>query len=221
MKVMRTIGFLSVLVIATVLAPDTAVALILLPDSTYAELQNNWQGQREYTEDTENGFLKILVEFTVYDTQNLLKSGEQQLADALNLSGRYIYAYQIWNHPSESTEDVINFELLYAETNLNISAASFEPFNDTRSSDDNQDGVASTPEVSTNQGEWSFAYGDLAPGVHSWFLVFSSDSSPVRGDFEVTLQQADLPVPEPSTFALLGVASGFCLAKNRKKRKTT
>jgi hypothetical protein len=221
MKMMKTIGFLSVLVIATVLAPDTAVALMYLPNSTYAELQNNWQGQREYTEDTENGFLKILVEFTVYDTANLLKPGEQQLADALNLSGRYIYAYQIWNHPSESTEDVINFELLYAETHLNIPASSFEPFNDTSCSDDGSDGVASTPEESTNQGAWSFAYGDLAPGVHSWFLVFSSDYAPTRGDFQVTLQEGDFPVPEPSTIALLGVASVFCLAKKRKKRQTT
>jgi hypothetical protein len=218
---MKTIGFLSVLVIVTVLAPDTAVALLQLPDSTYAQLQNNWQGQREYTEDTENGSLYILVEYTVYDTQNLLKSGEQQLAETLNLSGRYIYAYQIWNHPTDSSADVINFELLYAETLLNIPASAFEPYNDTGSSDDGSDGVAPTPEVSDTQGEWEFTPGDLAPGVHSWFLVFSSDYAPTRGDFKVTLQQGDFPtVPEPGTIALLGVGSAFCLAKIRKKRQT-
>ncbi len=221
MKAMKTISFLSVLVIATVLAPDAAVALYYLPDSTFAELQNNWQGQREYSEDTDDGLLKILVEFTVYDTENLLKTGEQQLADTLNLSGRYIYAYQIWNHPSESTEEITAFQLLYAETNLKIPASAFDPFNDTRSADDGQSGVASTPEISTNQGAWTFAPGDLMPGVHSWFLVFSSDFAPVKGAFEVTPKEADLPVPEPGTIALLGVASSFILANRRKKRHTT
>lgn len=220
MKVMKVISFLSVLAIATVLAPDTAVALTYLPESTFAELQNNWQGQREYSEDTEDGLLKILVEFTVYDTENLFKTGEQQLADALELSGRYIYAYQIWNHPSESTEEVSSFQLLYAETNLKIPDSAFEPFNDTSSFDDGYSGIASTPEVSTNQGAWTFALGDLTPGVHSWFLVFSSDFAPVKGNFEVTPKEADFPVPEPGTIALLGVASSFILANRRKKRHT-
>jgi hypothetical protein len=207
MKVTKIISFLSVLAIATVLAPDTAVALIYLPESTYADLQNNWQGQREYSEDMEDGFLKILVEYTVYDTENLLKPGEIQLAEALNLSGRYIYAYQIWNHPSESTAEVLTFQLLYAETELKIPASAFEPYNDTRSSDDSHSSITSTPQESTNQGAWTFAPGNLIAGKHSWFLVFSSDFAPVKGNFEVN-KQADMGVPEPGTIALLGVASG-------------
>jgi hypothetical protein len=109
--------------------------------------------------------------------------------------------------------------LLYAETNLKIPASAFEPFNDTSSFDDGYSGIASTPEVSTNQGSWAFALGDLTPGVHSWFLVFSSNSAPVKGNFDVTLK-ADIPVPEPGTIALLGVASGCILANRRKKRHT-
>lgn len=220
MKVMKIISFLIVLAIAIVLAPDAAVALYFLPDSTFAELQNNWQGQREYEEETEDGLLKILVEYTVYDTENLLKAGEIELAESLDLSGRYIYAYQIWNHPSDSTEEVLSFQLLYAETKLKIPVSSFEPYSDTRSSDDGHEGVASTPQTSTNQGAWAFAPGDLVAGKHSWFLVFSSDFAPVKGDFEVKMEQGDMGVPEPGSTTLLGIASGWLIATRRKKRQT-
>jgi hypothetical protein len=221
-SVMKTVGFLIVLAIAVVLTPQAAHALIYLPDSTYAETQHNWQGQREYTEDTDDGLLKILVEYTVYDTENLLKLGEKQLVESLDLSGRYVYAYQIWNHPTQSTEEVIAFELLYAETKLKIPASAFEPYNDTHSSDDGHNGVTSTPQESTIQGKWTFIPGDLKPGTHSWFLVFSSDFAPVKGDFEIKREEGDMPgpgdkIPEPNSIALLGAAVAWLAAMRKRK----
>jgi hypothetical protein len=222
MRVKKRICYFAVLVLITMPAACSFAAitsLYYLPDSTFAEQQNNWQGRKEYTEEG----LHILVEFCVYDTENLLKTEEQQLADALDLSGRYIYAYQVWNHPSDSTQDVLAFQLLTAEKKV-IPESAYK--GDTGSHDDSQGGVAPTPKVSTMQGAWTFDPCDLAPGVHSWFLVFSSDFSPIKGDFKVeaptggdTPIPPDNEVPEPGTVALLGGASVFlAVGRNRKRR---
>jgi hypothetical protein len=220
MRVKKRICCFAALALITVPAACSFAAitsLYSLPDSTFAEQQNNWQGRKEY--DNEEG-LHILVEFCVYDTENLLKEKEQQLADALDLSGRFIYAYQIWNYPSDSTQDVLSFQLLTAEKKV-IPESAYK--GDTGCHDDGTDGVAPTPEVSTKQGVWTFAPGDLEPSVHSWFLVFSSDFSPVKGDFKVEPPSSDQPVPpevpEPGTVALLGVASGLFLVRRGKKRQ--
>lgn len=213
MKKMCFFVLLVLLIMPAASSVAALVQLLSLPDSTYAETQNNWQGQKEY----EEAGLKILVEFCVYDTQNLLKTGEQDLADALNLSGRYIYAYQIWDHPSESTEDVIAFQLLDNDKKA-IPESAFN--GDTGSHDDGTDGVAPTPQVSTKQGIWTFVPGDLAPSIHSWFLVFSSDFAPVKGDFKVSQNESDFPIPEPATFALVGIASGLFAANRKRKHRT-
>ncbi|MCJ7729039.1 MAG: PEP-CTERM sorting domain-containing protein [Sedimentisphaerales bacterium] len=220
MGVKKRICYFALLVLITMPAACSVAAitsLYYLPDSTFAEQQNNWQGRKEY-DDGEG--LYILVEFCVYDTENLLKPEEQQLADALDFSGRYIYAYQIWNHPSDSTEEVLAFQLLTAEKKV-IPESAYK--GDTGCHDDETAGVASTPKVSTKQGAWTFAPGDLKPNVHSWFLVFSSVFAPVKGEFKVVVPSGDTPVPpevpEPGTIALLSVASGWFVAKRRKKRQ--
>jgi len=212
MKKMCSFILLVLLIIPAACSFATIAQLYELPDSTFANTQNNWQGQKEYEEDG----LKILVEFSVYDTQNLVKLDEIQFADALNLSGRYIYAYQIWNHPSESTEDVIAFQLLDDNKNA-IPESAFN--GDSGSHDDGSDGVAPTPQVCTKQGIWTFVPGDLAPTVHSWFLVFSSDVAPVKGDFKVSQDTADFPTtPEPATITLFSIAAGLYAAFRKKKR---
>ena len=131
------------------------------------------------------------------------------------------HAYQIWNHPSDSTEDLLSFQLLTADKKT-IPESAYK--GDTGCHDDGSSGVASTPKVSTLQGAWTFTPGNLEPGVHSWFLVFSSDFAPIKGDFKVeppTGGDTPIPpdVPEPGTVALLGGASVFlAVGRNRKHR---
>jgi len=220
MRVIKGICFFAVLALMIMPAACSVAALTslrLLPDSTFAETQNNWQGQKNHVEEG----LDVLVEFCVYDTDNLLKTEEQDLAEALGLSGRYIYAYQIWNYPFDS-EDVVAFELLDIEEE-EIPESAYK--GDTGCHNDSAGGIAPKPEVSTKQGAWIFASGDLTASKHSQFLVFSSDSAPVAGTFDVmkASEQSDLPIPpdneapEPGTIALLGVAS--CLLASRRKDK--
>jgi hypothetical protein len=215
MKVMKKMCSFAMLALITMPAAcsfATVVSLYSLPDSTFAQTQNNWQGQKEYTE----GDLKIHVEFSVYDTEDLANKGEQDLAGALNLSGRYIYAYQVFNYyPTESAENVIAFQLLDIDKNA-IPESAFN--GDTGGFDDSSNGVAPTPQVSIKQGIWTFVPGDLAPGIHSWFLVFSSDVAPVKGDFKVSQNEADFPTtPEPATITSFGIAAGLFAAMRKKK----
>jgi hypothetical protein len=68
MRLRKTWVF-SLLVVATLFA-GTASATIYLPDSSYEE--GAWQGSSIYEEE---GF-NVLVEFAVYDTDNLQFAGE-------------------------------------------------------------------------------------------------------------------------------------------------
>ena len=215
MRVIRKIGFFSLLAIVILFTQDasaTLTSLYSLPDSTFAEEEDAWQGRREY----EEGALEVFLAFCVYDTDNLLKSGEIDLAAELDLTGQYIYAYQIWNHPTESFEEVPYFQILDIDENP-INEALIK--NDTGSYDDGTNGIAPTPQISETQGVWEFEEGVLIPGKHSWFLVFSSDYAPVAGSFtfEQPSEQSDMPVvPEPATMALLGLGSTLALIKRRK-----
>ena len=220
MRVIRKIGFFSLLIVATFLVQNvdaTLIDLIYLPDSSYAEEVGNWQGHRIYEEEGCN----VLVEFTVYDTEFLdpvANPDESSLVNALqeelDLTGQYIYAYQIFQHQDEGYEDVETFRL------LNADQTPLAQVLDDIGSYDSGDG-GKPPASASSEGSWTWDWqgGLLSTGEHSWFLVFSSDSAPVVGNYDIEAfeEGGDIPVsPEPGTLALLGLGSAIAFMRRKK-----
>jgi hypothetical protein len=208
MMIKRKIGFVALLFFATSLVQNVSATLIYLPDSSYAEAEGNWQGSRIYEE---NGF-NVLVDFTVYDTENLQLPGESALASELGMAGQYIYAYQIFNHPGDYN-DVRYFQIL----NLDGTAIA-AVLDDIGSHDDSHGGLS--PADALPEGLWKFDWGVLIAGEHSYFLVFSSNYEPVAGNYEIKgfEEEGDLPVPEvpePGMLTLLGLGGTILFAKRR------
>lgn len=229
MSVKRVL-LLSSLLVATLLAQNAgATLLFMLPDSSYAEEEGNWQGYREHKED---GFY-MRVDFTVYDSWDLLvNSDEETLVNSLTSEmedlglGRYIYAYQIFNNNDPSYKSIAYFGLLDSSGNpingahvLGIGSFSDLDYAPTAFGE----GVEPTESI-TNPLSWTFGSsaelwdpsgGYIDNGVHSWFLVFSSNTAPISGSYKVK-PPPDLPVPEPAMLTLVGIG-GAMLFKRRKK----
>lgn len=229
MRKIREIWFFSLLVLATLLVQNASATLVL-PNSSFAQEQHNWQGDRVYKQD---GF-HVLIDFAVYDTQLLnpdTNPDESDLVDTLrselDLPGQYIYAYQIFNHP-DALEEVGYFEIFgIGEPPLDVYADSVGALSD--SDDPNLEGIKPTDEYfnpSHTRGTWLFSAdygpGSILSGEHSWLLVFSSDSAPVPGSYEIKgPEESEFPAsapstPEPGTLMLLGLGGTLILTKRRK-----
>jgi len=214
---------LASLLLGLVLLVQNASAMptpYLLPESSYASMMSNWQGIAEYDEFIGGVRLKGRIDYAVYDTTMMLEGSEEKaLADALNLAGQYIYAYQVINDYEDSDKSVAYFEIFGSGGPLDLYEDSIG------SHDDGSSGKAHTDDDLTDGGlrvVWDFAGGLLYSGDHSWFLVFASDSGPVHGDYEVKAAKSTVPIPdtipEPATVALLGL--GVTLLRfGRKRRK--
>jgi hypothetical protein len=137
------------------------------------------------------------------------------------MDGQYIYAYQVFNH-RDAAGDVGYFEILDSDGN------SIDPslMADTGSQDDEEGGIEPV-DPSPSQGVWLFsedAGGIIIPLTHSYFLVLSSDSTPVAGSFEIKGPSGDpgVPdVPEPTTIMLLGLGGTMLLTRRRKAVQKT
>jgi hypothetical protein len=214
MKVMKAIGFLSMLIMTAILVQEAAA----LPVSTYGSA-NGWAGYKTYTGDD----FDVTVVFNVYDTVAYPDEFTWECDDAeMPDTDRYIYAYQVI--ASNDSKDVAAFRILDAagaslsETSMHSTCAQ---------ADDAGVGISPDPVVSAVQGiwEWTAAVGFVEAGESSWFLIFSSAYAPTAGTFAVKApEESDIPVPpevpEPGTIALLGVASSLFIARRTKKRQS-
>ena len=217
MRGIRYICLLSLFFAATLFVHNASATLVL-PSSSYAEAVGNWQGHRIYDKDD----FYVRIDFAVYDTENLTQSGETELVEQLETPGRFIYTYQIFNHPQESEEDIGFFEIFgFGEPILDVYIDSIGALSD--SDNPNQEGIEPSSAYfnsSHSRGIWVFSEDDghipIYPGEHSWFLFFSSDSAPVPGDYEIKVPEVDFPVPEPAMVTLLCVGSALMFISRKR-----
>ncbi len=204
MRVIKKVGLLSLLAVATLLIQTTSATLTdVLPESSH------YQGSTYYDKDTGHGWLTGRIDFAVYDTETY--AGEFTGED--EFEGRYIYAYQIFNDIEGYSElAVAYFAILGIEGNT---------MDDTTSQDDQQGGIE--PSSIPKEGTWKFDGGILSVGEHSWFLVFSSNQDWTRGEYDIRQADDDLPVPtpEPATVILLGLGSIIFLIRRSPVHSAT
>jgi len=221
MRMIRKIGLLSLLAVATLFVRNASATLEpLLPESSYSN--GDWQGFRFYDEEIEPGvFLRGRVDFALYDTDNLQYQGEIDWLDGLGMTehGRYVYAYQIFNDYDASDEAVSYFAIFgLDEEPLDVEEENIGSYYD------EQEGIAPTSEYLSEDKlkvVWNFDGGLIYKDNHSWFLVLASDSGPVPGDYEVKTPEEEgelpTPIPEPAMIALLGIGSALAMCTKRIK----
>lgn len=196
MKVIRKIGFFGLLAAAALFAQDATATLT----SSY------YDGSTYYYTDGLHG----RIDFAVYDDRD-----EYFTVNGLEApgTGDYVYAYQIF-------QDSIANPALSSFSILGIGGASVDGID---SHDDQSDGIASTDEYFTaSEGVWEFqnehGQGILSAGEHSWFLVLSSDTDWVVGEYEIKAAgDLPVPVPEPAMIILLAIGGVLTMCARRRK----
>jgi hypothetical protein len=214
MKVMKNTNLILCTVIVIGALAQNAMAL---PKSTYGG-DNGWQGYKNYNKDG----VKMTLLFDVYDTVAYPTEFLWMGGTAKPSGDRYVYAYQIINN--SGSKDISLFNLL--DKSKDPVAQQF--IHSTSSQWDGSElSVAPDPKVSTEQGiwQWSSEGGFLTAGKNSWYLIFSSNSEPVKGNFMVEAASdsssvpVTSPIPEPCTLVLFGAASALFAAKRGRKRQ--
>jgi hypothetical protein len=210
MKVMKAISFLSVLIVAAVVAQDA----MALPYSTYVdENGKSWTGRKT---DTRDGF-NIKVEWTVYDI--IAKPEEFSWAGIDFPEDRYVYVYRITNLGDDDIESFYLLENPQADQMIDWSSR----IDETQAVKAGGGGVM-PDNPSVEQGKWVWSSGGLdTVGATSAYLIFGSLYAPKAGSFKVEAPSGEPPipeVPEPGTIALLGIASSLLIAMRTKKRQS-
>jgi hypothetical protein len=206
MKVTKSISFLSILIIAAVVAQDA----MALPYSSYVDVNGkSWTGRKT---DTRDGF-NIKLEWTVYDI--IAKPQEFAWAGVSLPGDHYAYVYKVTNLGGD---DIESFCLLDNPGDAEMPDWSL------RIDGTQAVGPGIMPEnPSVEQGKWTWSSGSLDTlGATSAYLIFGSPYAPKVGSYKVEAPSGDFPnpgseTPEPGTLALLGIASAMFAAKRGKK----
>ena len=216
MEVIRKIGLLSLLVVATLFVQNASATLApILPDSSY------YDGYVFYEEEVGPGvFLQGRIDFAVYDTEGENGNEFENAGFETPGTGRYIYAYQIFNDYDYFSEEAVAYFAI-----LDIDGALIDEalVNGTSSQDDGEGGIApaeNSPRAWTWKEESDGGYGYILAGEHSSFLVFSSDQDWTEGDYDIRGPGQDnlvVPLPEPSTIAFLGIGGALTTCMRRRK----
>ncbi len=212
MRVTKKFGLLALLLVATLLAQSSSATL--LPPSSYAYAQGNWEGTKYF--DIDAGDLHGYVSYSVYDTDQLNWDGEKYLGtvvDDAGMDGQYIYAYQVHNDTFSSLGDILHFQVL-DEDGKDLDGSSI---NDISALEDTPNSGLE-PSIYSPIGIWKFVdSAAIIAGQHSWFLVLTSDFEPVVGNYTMTVQgeQGSPPIPEPGTIALLGLGGAVILRRKK------
>ncbi|MHC4618168.1 MAG: PEP-CTERM sorting domain-containing protein [Planctomycetota bacterium] len=205
MRVINKIRLLVLLLVTISFTQNAAATLAPMLQSSY------YEGFVFYNE----GDLRGRIDFAVYDTTHPQYGSEYQGNGLVKPGdGQYIYAYQIFNDYEDSGDAVAYFALL----GINGAAIDIASIG---SQEDPEAGIAPGSQYfdgAESSIVWEFDgdNGYVAKGEHSWFLVFSSDHGPTKGDFDIKSGQLVVPSPEPSTVALLGLGSALAFARRKR-----
>jgi len=207
---------LMILVLSAAL-PAAQAALTHLPESAY------YSGRTTYSIDLDNGqILSGRIEFAVYDTQ----ANPGEFEGTAPGSGRYLYAYQIFNDSGSSNAAVSQFVIKEIGEGA---IPSDNPNSYIGSDDDGALGVDASLaffNLDRTEGNWAFDTENVSAGAHSAFLLVRSDASPKLGTYDfVQSDDSDVPVPgddgngdpipEPATLVLLTAGGLLSFRKSR------
>lgn len=208
-------------------AVGTATGAILPESSLYS-------GTSYYNGTTDG----IVVEFSVYDRDNLTGEDETEFSSTIEMQGQYIYAYQIYNG-NGSDVDIDAFSIMgigvdpeFAINDEDQITTMEDTFNDPGQTTAGVDADAYDLSADHSQVAWYFSGGTGAIGIgeHSYYLIIVSDHSMTLGtynfigieDNEISVPGGDgeqvETLPEPCTMALLGLG-GLILRKTGKRSK--